>query len=63
MTNRRMLAVIRSSMERSILDKKPQDAAQGMFALVLVQKDLIKELEKELTSMKLNQRYGKGKAA
>lgn len=63
MTNRRLLTLIRSSMERSLEESKPQEAAQGLGALVLVQKDVIQELEKEVARLKLEKRYKRSQAA
>jgi hypothetical protein len=63
MTNRRMMTLIRCSMERAINVNKMREAAQSLGALVLVQKDLILELERENAHLRLQARYQRTKIA
>ena len=57
MDNKRMMAQIRSTMERLLKAKKMHEASQSMQALVLVQKDVIADLERELANLKLAHKY------
>ena len=63
MTNQRLLTLIRCAMDRAVTADKKQDAAQKIGAMLLVQKDVIADLEKENAKLKLEARYGKRRAS
>ena len=63
MRTKRMLTIVGSMRNRLLTANNQAEAVQVSQALVLLQKDLIEELERELTALRLQKRYKKAGAA
>jgi hypothetical protein len=58
MRTKRMLSIV-NSMRGTILNAPNPNADKLTHAMILLQKDLISELEKEIAGIKLSHRYNK----